>query len=638
MSTEGTPAHATDAAPAHGSVGALAVAAVGIVYGDIGTSPLYTLKECVSGPHGVSPTPANVLGVLSLIFWSLTMVVTVKYLVFIMRADNRGEGGILALLALLPEKVRAKGPGRIGLLTGLVLVGAALLYGDGVITPAISVLSAMEGLELATTSLKPMVVPITCAVLLGLFLMQKRGTAGIGRLFGPVMVVWFVVLAALGIAQIVRNPAVLAALSPHHGLRFFQDNGWRGFALLGSVVLAVTGGEALYADMGHFGVRPIRAAWVCLVMPALTLSYFGQGALLLRTPAAAAHPFFAQVSSQAATVALVVLSTLATVIASQALISGAFSLTHQAVQLGFFPRVEVKHTSHVAAGQIYIPEINWSLAVACVALVLIFKQSSGLAAAYGIAVSGTMAITSIVYFVVIRTRFAMPLLPAAALLALFLAFDVPFFVANLLKFPHGGYVPVVLAAAFFAVMATWRIGRTLLGDWLASQSPPWETFLGELDRRVVTRIPGASVFLASDPHVVPPCMLQKERLVRVLTEHVIVFSVVFEHAPTVARDERLEVKNMGHGFFAIVARCGFMESPRVPALLEEAIALHAVPVDASQVTYYLGRETFLATDKGRMGRLSESLFAFLSRNSRNATLYFDIPAERVVELGSQIDL
>jgi len=439
------PQHAS-AAHAPASKSTLALAALGVVFGDIGTSPLYALKECVSKEHGVVPTQENVLGLLSLIFWALMMVVTVKYLTFIMRADNQGEGGILALLALVPDKLRGKGT-RVGWIAVLVVFGAALLYGDGIITPAISVLSAIEGLEVATDKLKPVVVPITCVILVGLFAVQKRGTAGIGRVFGPIMVVWFLSIAALGIGFIIKNPDVLQALWPGHAVTFFAAHGAHGIIVLGAVVLAITGGEALYADMGHFGRGPIRVAWYGLVLPSLVLNYFGQGALLLEDPRAAESPFFALVPHGALTYALVLLAAVATVIASQALISGAFSLTHQAVQLGFLPRVTIVHTSSETEGQIYIPEINWGLAAACLSLVLTFRESSKLAAAYGIAVTGTMAITSIVYFVVLRQTWRWPLWKALPLLVLFLAWDLPFFASNLLKFLEGGWVPMLVGAA-----------------------------------------------------------------------------------------------------------------------------------------------------------------------------------------------
>jgi KUP system potassium uptake protein len=633
-------------AHAHGGTAALALAALGIVFGDIGTSPLYTLKECITTAEKEMPsaTPqileANTLGVLSLIFWALMLVVSVKYLAFIMRADNRGEGGILALLALLPERLRAGKKGGIGIMALLVIVGAALLYGDGMITPAISVLSAMEGLEVATPAFKPYVIPLTCAILVALFSIQSRGTGAVGKLFGPVMLVWFGAIGALGVWHVAHHPQVLAAISPHHAVTFFVEHGFKGVAILGGVVLAVTGGEALYADMGHFGARPIRLAWVALVMPALVLSYFGQGALVLSNPELAGqNPFFAMVPSGAWTIALVVLSALATIIASQALISGAFSLTHQAVQLGFFPRVTVRHTSHEAEGQIYVPEINWLLAIACVLLVLAFKESGKLAAAYGIAVTGTMGITSIVYFQVTRETWKWGTGKALLPLVLFLSFDLPFFGSNLLKFMDGGYVPILVAIAFFAIMVNWKTGRRILGEALASKAPPLDDFMkGDLLRVKCMRVPGAAVFMASNRAGTPPVLYHHAQRIGVLHETVLLLTVVIEHFPTVPEKDRYAVESLGSGFYRIAATYGFMETPDVPALLSAACNKLRLDIDPGKVTYYLGRETFLATPKGRMGRLSESLFSFLSRNSVTATSYFAIPSEQVVELGSQIDL
>ena len=628
--------HGAHAAPHAGSTGALALAALGIVFGDIGTSPLYTLKECLKEEHGVPRAAENTLGVLSLIFWALTMVVTVKYLTFVMRADNRGEGGILALLALIPEKLRMQKGGKIGWVALLVIIGAALLYGDGMITPAISVLSAIEGLEIATPAFKPYVIPITCGVLLGLFAIQRRGTGGVGKLFGPVMVVWFGTLAVLGTWHIAKNPSVLMALSPSYAVSFFTRHGGKGFTVLGSVVLAVTGGEALYADMGHFGSKPIRLSWLSFVMPSLVLAYFGQGALVLAEPDLAnQNPFFAMVPNGTWTYALVALSGAATVIASQALISGAFSLTHQAVQLGFFPRVTVKHTSHEAEGQIYVPEINWLLAIACIALVLAFKESGKLAAAYGIAVTGTMAITSIVYYLVTRQTWGWPAWKAAPLLLLFLSFDLPLFGSNILKFMDGGYVPLLVAAAFLVVMVNWKTGRRILAEAISAKSPPLDGFMKDLK---CPRVPGAAVFMSSNPSGTPPVLFHHAQRIGVLHETLLLLTVTIDHFPTVPAAERLETESLGGSFYRIVARYGFMETPDVPALLKTACKKLELDVDPSKVTYYLGRETFLATPKGKMGTISESLFSYLSRNSVTATSYFAIPSEQVVELGSQIDL
>ena len=631
----------------HGSTSGLVLAALGIVFGDIGTSPLYALKECVNGPHGVPPTHENVLGVLSLIVWSLTLVVTVKYLGFVMRADNQGEGGILALLALVPEKIRSPG-GKIGWIALLVLIGAALLYGDGMITPAISVLSAVEGLKDVEPRVERWVVPITCMILFGLFAIQRRGTAGIGKMFGPVMALWFVTIGGLGVWHLLKNPHVLAALDPRHGIAFFAEHKMHGFAVLGSVVLAVTGGEALYADMGHFGRKPIRIAWIALVFPSLLLAYFGMGALVLHDPEAGKNPFFSMVPTGPATYALVALATCATIIASQALISGAYSLTHQAVQLGFFPRLLVKHTSSEAEGQIYVPTINWLLAAACIALVIKFQKSSDLAAAYGIAVTGTMGITSIIYFVVTRNTWGWSIGKSLPLLILFLAFDLPFFGANALKFVDGGYVPIVIGACFLVVMVVWRRGRRLLADFWQKRSPPLEEFLAKVDSQgsayrdgdkpvVQSRTTGTAVFMASSALGTPPILVHHVDRVRVLHEHVILLTIITKNVPFVEAGARTKVEGLTHGFYRVTGTYGFMDNPDVPRLLEEARS-ELEGVDLEDVTYFLGRETILALPGGQMGAVEEGFFALLAKNARHAGQYFDLPPNQVVEIGVQVDL
>jgi len=632
LSDTGSAQHA-----AGGNVATLGLAALGIVFGDIGTSPLYTLHECTMPEHGAVPTPENILGVLSLIFWSLTMVVTLKYLTFIMRADNQGEGGILALLALIPERLRTTNSGRIGWVAVLVIIGAALLYGDGMITPSISVLSAMEGLEVGTPALKPAVVPLTCAVLFGLFALQTRGTKAVGRLFGPVMACWFITIGATGLYHLAKNPAVLVALSPMQAAHFFVRHGVRGVLVLGSVVLAVTGGEALYADMGHFGARPIRLAWFMLVMPALVLNYFGQGALMLSDISARNSPFFAMVPAGGWTLALVLLSGLATVIASQALISGAFSLTHQAVQLGFFPRVSIRHTSQDTEGQIYVPLINWILAAACVTLVVVFKSSSQLAAAYGIAVTGTMALTSIVYFEVARTTWAWPLWKSGALLILFLSFDIPFLLANLFKFADGGYVPILAGTVVFLLMITWRTGRRIYRERVAAVCPPLDMFLAELDAKLAARIPGSAVFLAVPGADVPLVLVHHVTRIRVLPEIVVLLAIEVTHSPY-ADDADARLDALGRGFYRLVIRRGFMDIPDVPRALALAIGRFGLPINISDTTYYVGRETFVATSAGRMGGVSERIFAFLARNADSAPAHFLIPPDQVVEIGSRMDL
>ena len=622
---------------AHGALGALTLAAIGIVFGDIGTSPLYTLHECLHSSSGVDPTRENVFGIVSLITWSITLVVTVKYLTFLMRADNDGEGGIMALLALVPARLRHASVGKVSALAILVIVGAALLFGDGIITPAISVLSAMEGLEVATPALVPYVVPLTVAVLIGLFAVQRHGTGGIGRLFGPVMVVWFVTLGVLGASHVLRDPQILGALSPHHGARFFLHNGFRGFRTLGGVVLAVTGGEALYADMGHFGRRPIRVGWLALVFPALILGYLGQGAVILRDPAAVDQPFYALLPAGPWIYPAVVLASAATVIASQALISGVFSLTHQAMRLGFFPRVRVAHTSGEAEGQIYVPLLNVGLAVSCIALVLVFRHSGRLAAAYGLAVSGTMGITSIVYYVVARQSWGWSRLRALPILILFLSFDIPFLVANSLKFFDGGYLPFAVAVVFIVVMVSWRIGRSYLVDLADARSETEAEFLARLDGELRARIDGAMVVLAAQDEKVPPVLTQILARFRVLHEHVVLTTVRTEHVPAV-RDARATVTPIGRGLVRVVLRYGFMEHPDVPGDLARALAEGGAPLDLASALYVVGRETLIVSRSGRMGRLTEPIFAFLSRNVRPATEYFRIPLASVVEVGMQVDL
>jgi KUP system potassium uptake protein len=615
----------------HATLVPLAVGALGVVFGDIGTSPLYTLQMAGSAASG----PGDILGVLSLIFWGLTIVIAVKYLTFIMRADNRGEGGILALLALIPETTR-----RLTWITLMVVAGAALLFGDGIITPAISVLSAIEGLRLAAPDAFSLglVVAITIAILIGLFAIQSRGTGAMGRMFGPVMIAWFVTIGVLGLVQIVRHPGVLHALSPVHGVRYFVRNGWHGFPILGVVVLCLTGGEALYADMGHFGARPIRVAWLGLAMPALVLCYFGQGALMLDDPSALANPFFALVPVGIWTYALVILSTLATIIASQALITGVYSLTHQAVQLGLFPRVAIRHTSAHAEGQIYVPVMNWGLAIACCLLVVFFQESSRLAAAYGIAVSGTMAITSITYYLVTRRTWRWALWKSLPLLVLFLAFDIPFFAANLLKFVDGGYVPIIVGAGFFLIMLMWRLGRTTLAAYTSGRSTPQAAFLATVDQRCATRVPGTAIFLSSLATDIPLILEHHIQRIRVLHERIVLLTITFAHVPYVPAGERVEITELGKGFVRVIAHYGFMDEPDIPAALAAAAQSCTLSIDLADATYYLGRETFLATSKGTLGPLREGVFAFLSRNAASATSYFSIPPEQVVELGTQIDL
>jgi KUP system potassium uptake protein len=618
--------------------GGLILGAISVVFGDIGTSPLYTLQECLTGRHGADPTPENVLGVVSLIAWSLTLVVTIKYLAFLMRADNEGEGGIMALLALVPERLRSPAAGRVGAVALLVIIGAALLFGDGIITPAISVLSAVEGLGVATSRLEPAVVPTTVAILFLLFYVQRRGTGGLGKAFGPIMIAWFVTIGALGAVRLAAHPQALAALSPVHAVRFFAANGWRGFRVLGGVVLGVTGGEALYADMGHFGRRPIRVAWLGLIYPCLLLCYLGQGALLVGDRHLVTQPFYALVPPGSWIYAMVALAAAATVIASQALISGVFSLTHQAIRLGYFPRLTVHHTSDEAEGQIYLPLINWGLMASCIALVLIFRQSSKLAAAFGLAVSGTMLITSIVYFVVIRSTWKWPLGRSLALLLLFLSFDLPFLAANSLKFFDGGYLPFLVGLFFVVIMVIWRIGRSLVTDYFRKRARPVDEFLADLDRKVVARVPGAAVFMSSVTTGIPAGLQQLVRRFRVLYEHNLLVHVMLEHVPHVPSKRRVEIEEIGPGLQRITLRYGFMDEPNVTREVGRALPRIGCPSKPEQLLYVLGRETYVGTSRNRMGAISESIFEVLNRNAKNATEYFRLPPEQVVELGMQIDL
>jgi len=614
-------------------VAALTLGALGVVYGDIGTSPLYAIRECFSGEHGVAPTEANVLGVLSLVVWALVLVIVVKYLTFIMRADNRGEGGILALLAL-QSGVRSPRWTRIAGFLGLF--GAGLLYGDGAITPAISILGAVEGLEVATPALAVAVVPITVVILIGLFAVQRYGTGRIGAVFGWVMLLWFVSIAAVGVVAVLRQPSVLEAVSPLHAVAFFREHGLVAFLLLGSVVLVVTGGEALYADMGHFGVRPIRVAWYAVVMPALVLNYFGQGAVLIESRGAVENSFYALAPGNWLYL-MVVLATLAAIIASQALISGAYSLTRSAVQLGYFPRVHIVHTSGETEGQIYIPEINWLLMVACLALVFAFRSSGNLAAAYGIAVTGTMAMTSILFYGVARGVWHWSRARAGSLVAAFLVVDLAFFGANLTKIAQGGWVPLAVGAALFVVMTTWRLGRIELARVFAESTLPVGLFLDDVRRTGLLRVPGTAVFMTSNADGIPPVLLHYVKHNKMLHEQIVLLSITTAQVPTVPFGKNFEVEELGEGFYRVTARYGFMQSPNVPRLLAATLA-EGLAVDLDDTSYYLGRETLLTGGTSKMASWRKALFGYLSRNSRPATQFFGLPPNRVVELGAQIQI
>ena len=635
----------------------LSLGALGVVYGDIGTSPLYALKECFTpeNPHraaiesgqlvfeGGQPVVQrvietdNVLGLLSLFTWSLILVVIVKYLVFVLRADNKGEGGTLALAALVGQKTPLVSKGKLGIPIVLALFGTGLLFGEGIITPAISVMSAVEGLKEQSPAFGRLIVPISAGILIGLFWVQRYGTGRIGSVFGWVMLLWFFSIAAAGVPYIVRYPEVLAALSPHYGAVFLATHGIHGFLLLGSVVLCITGCEALYADMGHFGRTPIRLAWRWVVFPGLLLNYYGQGALYLHEGASVTNPFYNLVAGTPLLIPFVILATLAAIIASQALISGAFSLANQAVQLGYLPRVKVVHTSSKAEGQIYIPEINWLLMVACIALVLTFKSSTNLAAAYGIAVTGTMAITSFLFFRICRQNWGWSLRAALGFYIPLIIIDYSFFTANVVKIADGGWFPLAVGTGMFAIMTTWWRGRVEMSKLLEGGSMPDELFLADIGEAHLHRVSGTAVFMSSGTEGMPNVLLHHVKHNKVLHKQVVLLSVVTENVPFAIGNQSLTVTDLGQGFYRVVAHVGFMQQPNVPKILTRCEKKHLV-INPADTTYYLGRQTLLTSGKTRMARWRKLLFSFLSRNARTPTAFFRLPPNRVVELGVQLEL
>ncbi|SFM96445.1 KUP system potassium uptake protein [Formivibrio citricus] len=614
---------------------ALTLAALGVVYGDIGTSPLYTIKEIFANPHSPVPmTHDNILGMLSLVLWSLVVIVALKYVIFIMRADNKGEGGIMALMALVLHHAESKKQTAFLMLLGLF--GAALFYGDSVITPAISVLSAMEGLEVATPAFTPYIVPLSLVVLFILFVVQKHGTARVGAFFGPIMILWFATLAVLGIMSIVRAPQVLAAVSPLPALNFFMAHPMLGFLSLGASVLAVTGGEALYADMGHFGRKPVQYAWFGLVLPALVINYFGQGALLITDPKAIANPFYLLAPSWAL-YPMVILSTMATVIASQAVISGAYSLTRQAVQLGYIPRMDVQHTSKEEAGQIYLPGVNWVLLIAVAILVVGFGSSTKLAAAYGIAVTGTMVITTILTFIVARYRWHWSPLKCNLILGGFLLVDIAYFSANTFKIMDGGWFPLALGLFIFLVMTTWKRGRELVHGRLAAEGMPLDQFVGFM-APAVPKIQGTAIFMTSNLESTPHALLHSIKHYKSLHERVVLLTVETPDSPYIPQDERVRVARMNEQFYQVVVSFGFMDEPNVPAALE-LCAAQGLELEMMDTSFFLGRETLIPkVGAGLMTRWREKLFVTMFRNAGSASSYFMLPPNRVVELGTQLVL
>lgn len=613
----------------------LTLAAIGIVYGDIGTSPLYTMKEVFAEGHGVALTQANIMGVVSLIFWGLVIIISLKYVTLILRADNRGEGGIMSLTALAMSSVTQNSRYFYPVML-LGMVGAGLFYGDGVITPAISVLSAMEGLEVATPALKPYVVPLTLMVLVGLYSLQRKGTGGIGKWFGPIVVVWFVTLAVMGIINIVRNPAILVALNPLYGFRFLAQNGWVAFVALGAIVLAFTGAEALYADMGHFGKKPVRFAWFMVVFPALSLNYFGQGALLLSNNAAVSNPFFQQLGSWSI-FPLVILSTMATVIASQATISGTFSVTQQAISLGFLPRMRVIYTSDHQIGQIYIPFVNWLQLGAVVVAVVGFGSSSNLASAYGIAATATMLCTTLLTFFVIRYNWKYSLLLCFAATGFFFAIDIALFLATSLKIISGGWFPLAISAVMVTIMLTWKTGRELVFENLQKHLIPLNDFLKSLFVSAPHRVEGTAIFFRMEGDGVPHAMLHNLLHNKVLHERTIFLTVFATDIPMVAAEERVKVEALGHDCYQVNVYYGFKDERNIPAALEMCKDL-GLEIEPMETSFFIARQTVIATVGGGMALWRESMYAAMARNARDAADYFKIPANRVIELGTQVEI
>jgi KUP system potassium uptake protein len=624
------------ASPHAGASAVLAIAVLGVVYGDIGTSPIYALRECFAGKNPIPITAGNVLGVLSLVFWTLVLVISLKYMVFVLQADNRGEGGTFALLALLrPDRDQARFARRTLILLGIL--GASMLYGGAMITPAISVLSAVEGLQVAAPHLHSYVIPITAGILLALFAVQRHGTAAVGAVFGPLTLLWFAVLAALGVRGILRAPEVLQALNPWHAVQFFLANGWTGYFILYAVFLVTTGGEALYADLGHFGRKPIRRVWFAVVLPALLINYFGQGALLLAEPSSSVNPFY-HLAPAWGLYPLIILATAATCIASQAVITGSYSLTRQAVQLGLLPRLLVAQTSADARGQIYMPTVNWLLMAAAIGLVLMFRSSGNLAAAYGVAVNSTMAITTVLAFNVARERGGWSLPAALAFLLGFLVIDLGFLGSNGLKIPDGGWLPVLIGLALFTVMATWRKGASLLAERIARTTASLETFIGRVKGEPVPRVPGAAVFFTGRLEQTPPALAQLVRHTGVLHERVIVLTVVIEPVPKTGAEERIELKDLDAGFHRVVLHYGFMQGPNIPSELAACADL-GLKLDPDEIHYFVGHVDLLEGRRREgMAAWRDRLFILMASNTQDATASYQIPLAQAMKVGLQVGI
>jgi len=623
--------------PERSTTAGLALAALGVVYGDIGTSPLYALRECFHASHGLSVTLPTIIGLLSLIIWALLLVVTVKYILFVMQADNQGEGGTLSLMALgQHHREESAFPLRIGPVIALGLLGASLVYSDGIITPAISVLSAVEGIEVETIAYQPYTLPIAIAVLLAFFAVQSHGTGWLGRWFGPIMLLWFVTLAVLGINSAVQTPEVFAAFSPHHAVQFLLDHPTQGFSVLGSVFLVLTGAEALYADMGHFGKTPIRLGWYGVVLPSLVLQYLGQGALLARQPEAVTNPFYLLAPGWLL-LPLVGLATLATIIASQAMLSGAFSLTHQAIQLGYLPRLHIRYTSASQIGQIYIPTMNVMMLIGTIGLVVLFGTSSNLAAAYGIAVAGTMVTTTLLMSVVVRRQWKWSWPAVALVTGLLLIIDLSFFGANVLKIPHGGWLPLVLGAGIFLLMTTWHGGRRLIAKHLWSKMPQLTTYLKDVLAQPLTRVPGTAVYLTQFPDLTPPSFVQNVRHNKVLHDQLVFLTTTTARVPTVTGSHHVRIEPLSNGVRRVVVQYGFMETPDIIRLLT-ACRTQGLDVDLDEATFFLSRVNSLATPIPGMALWRERLFILLSRNSQRASSFFHIPPEQVVEIGVVVEI